>query len=148
MERAAVIASDGRRAAQVYMAPFAGAEVRKKNRDVLDQLHRLCGLSAAELSQGWRVGIVAQVGALEAPLSISREVCRKVGANLMAFRSERIQPGVNAEESAPEGYQQRQDMVCLTSWVTLSQYWVLNFITLSFITAINCFGSLTSSAFI
>ena len=106
MERAAVIASDGRRAAQVYMAPFAGADVRKKNRDVLDQLHRLCGLSAAELSQGWRVGIVAQVGALEVPLSISREVCRKVGANLMAFRSERIQPGVNAEESAPEGYQQ------------------------------------------
>ena len=34
------------------------------------------------------------------------------------------------------------------SWVTLSGYWVLNFITLGFITPINCFGSLTSSVFI
>ena len=40
---------------------------------------------------------------------------------------------------------------CLTpaSWVTLSQYLVLNFITFGwFITPINCFRSLTSSVFI
>ena len=110
MERAAVLASSGQRAAQVFMAPFAGADTRRKNKAVLDALHRLCGLSASELSQGWRVGIVAQVGALETPRTISRAVCRKVGANMMAFRSERIQPGVNAEESAPEAYQHRQDM--------------------------------------
>ena len=110
MERAAALASEGRRAAQVFMAPFAGADVRKKNKTVVDALHSLCGLSAADLSQGWRVGIVAQVGTLETPLSISQSVCRKVGANFMAFRSERIQPGVNAEDSAPDGYQHRQDM--------------------------------------
>jgi hypothetical protein len=110
MERAAAIASQGRRAAQVFMAPFAGAELRKQNRGVIDALHALCGLSAADLSQGWRVGIVTQVGAVEVPLPISPEVCRKVGANMMAFRSERIQPGVNAEESAPDDYQHRQAM--------------------------------------
>ena len=110
MERAAVISSEGRRAAQVFMAPFAGATTRKENKTVLDALHRLCGLSTAELSQGWRVGIVAQVGEVERPLNVSPQVCRKVGANLMAFRSERIQPGVNAEETAPDGYQHRQEM--------------------------------------
>ncbi len=110
MERAAVIASEGRRGAQVFMAPFAGAPDRRRNRRILDRLHELCELSPAELSQGWRVGLVAQVGSLPEPLPISRAVCRKVGANLMAFRSERIQPGVNAEESAPDGYQHRQDM--------------------------------------
>ena len=74
------------------------------------KLHRMCGLSASDVSRGWRVGIVAQVGQLETPVALSSTVARKVGANLMAFRSERIQPGVNAEASAPEAYQHRQDM--------------------------------------
>ena len=110
MERAAVLASDGRRAAQVMMGPFASKEVRKTNRDQIARLHQLCGLTRDEVSRGWRVGIVAQVGTLKQPVPITREVSRKVAANLMAFRSERIQPGVNAEESAPDAYQSRQDM--------------------------------------
>ncbi len=43
-------------------------------------------------------------------VALPREVARKVGANLLAFRSERIQPGVNQEEAAPPAYQVRQDM--------------------------------------
>jgi hypothetical protein len=35
---------------------------------------------------------------------------RKIGANLMALRSERIQPGVNQEDKAPAPYHERQDM--------------------------------------
>jgi hypothetical protein len=110
MERASVVASAGKRAAQVFMAPFAGAETRKKNRRQMARLHSLCGLTSAELSQGWRVGIVAQVGYVPEAMDIDVGLCRKVGANMMAFRSERIQPGVNAEESAPDAYQHRQDM--------------------------------------
>lgn len=110
IEQAAVLASVGRRAAQVFMAPFAGGDQRKLNQKAIDKLHKICGLSGHEQSVGWRVGLVAQVGTVETPLPISESVCRKVGANLMAFRSERIQPGVNAEESAPSAYQKRQDM--------------------------------------
>jgi hypothetical protein len=110
MERAAVIASGGTRGAQVFMAPFAGADTRQANKAQMAHLHQMCGLSAGEQSRGWRVGIVAGVGQLETPLPISESVLRKVGANLMAFRSERIQPGVNAEASAPAAYQDRQDM--------------------------------------
>ena len=110
MERATAIASIGRRSAQVFMAPFAGAETRKKNKRKMARLHALCGLTSSDLAQGWRVGIVAQVGYTKNPLPIGQDTCRKVGANLMAFRSERIQPGVNAEESAPDAYQHRQDM--------------------------------------
>ena len=110
MERAAVIASYGRRKAQVLMGPFANQDVRKTNRAVIDRIHSLCGLSAAAVAEGWRVGLVAQVGAVEQSLPLSESTARKVGANLMAFRSERIQPGVNAEDSAPDEYQHRQDM--------------------------------------
>jgi len=110
IEQAAVIASVGRRAAQVFMAPFAGRSHRKENQAVMAKLHQICGLSAHDQSLGWRVGLVAQVGCVETPRAISESVCRKVGANLMAFRSERIQPGVNAEESAPAAYQERQEM--------------------------------------
>jgi hypothetical protein len=35
---------------------------------------------------------------------------RKLGADLLAFRSERIQPGVNHEDKAPAQYKARQDM--------------------------------------
>ncbi len=110
MERAAVIASNGLRMAQVIQGPFSSGSARKENRPLLKALHEMCGLSRTEIARGWRVGLVAQAGAVEHPVSISREVCRKVGANLMAFRSERIQPGVNQEDSAPDVYHSRQDM--------------------------------------
>lgn len=110
MERAAVIASAGRRQAQIFMAPFAGKASRKANAAVLQRINALCGLNSAEVGRGWRVGLVAQVGTVPEPMAISGPTARKVGANLMAFRSERIQPGVNAEESAPDAYQARQDM--------------------------------------
>ncbi|HND34693.1 MAG TPA: hypothetical protein PLA94_32040, partial [Myxococcota bacterium] len=61
-------------------------------------------------STGWRVALVAQVGAVAEPSPIPEALCRKIGANLLAARSERIQPGVNAEEKAPAAYQKRQDM--------------------------------------
>ena len=111
MERAAVIASDGTRRAQVLIAPFTRSR-RKENRVPLESLETLCGLSPAERSAGWRVALVAQVGqAVEAErVHLPDGLSRKLGANLMAFRSERIQPGVNQEEKAPPQYQSRQDM--------------------------------------
>jgi hypothetical protein len=110
MERAAIIVSDGSRMAQVFQAPFSSAERREENSAVLKQLHSMVGLRGADQSQGWRIGLVAQVGTVADPLPISRATCRKLGANLMAFRSERIQPGVNADNKAPKKYHQRQDM--------------------------------------
>jgi hypothetical protein len=111
MERAAVIASGGTRRAQVFMAPLCGA-LRERNRAKLAEIEQLAGLTAADRSQGWRVAIVAQVGFATAEERIPGEPAawRKIGANLMAMRSERIQPGVNNEESAPAAYQARQDM--------------------------------------
>lgn len=113
MERAAVVASCGRRRAQVFSAPFCSEPRRKENRPMLRAIEEMCGLTSAERAQGWRVALVAQVGgALPGEeVSLSRELCRKIGANLMAFRSERIQPGSNADESAPEEYQHDQGMV-------------------------------------
>jgi hypothetical protein len=110
MERAAVIASAGRRQAQIFMAPFSDKEARKANKAAMAELSRMCGLDAADAAEGWRIGLVAQVGAVAEPVALSAATARKVGGNLMAFRSERIQPGVNAEESAPSAYQNRQDM--------------------------------------
>jgi hypothetical protein len=110
MERAAVIASAGRRQAQIFMAPFSDKEARKANKAAMAELSRMCGLDAADAAEGWRIGLVAQVGAVAEPVALSAATARKVGGNLMAFRSERIQPGVNAEESAPLAYQNRQDM--------------------------------------
>jgi hypothetical protein len=110
MERAAVIASDGLRLAQVIQGPFASLQTRRDNRELILALHQMCGLTRAELARGWRIGLVCQVGAVSEPIAVSRSICRKVGANLMAFRSERIQPGVNQEDSAPEAYHSRQDM--------------------------------------
>lgn len=112
LERAALIASRGRRKAQVFMAPFCGAPAAK-NAKVIRRLERLVGLTAAQRTNGWRVALVGQIGEV-APDEQMREVTpgawRKLGANLLAFRSERIQPGVNAEDQAPPQYQQRQDM--------------------------------------
>lgn len=111
LERAAVIASEGQRRAQIFMNPFCD-EHRKTNAKAARALAKLCGLSAADRMAGWRPVLVSQVGdALPAErLNLGRELYRKIGANLVAFRSERIQPGVNAEERAPAPYQSRQDM--------------------------------------
>ena len=105
MERASILASHGSRRAQVFLAPFCDSGLHP-------ELEALAGMSAADRRAGWRVALVAQVGEAipTERVAISRETCRKVGANLMAFRSERIQPGVNQEEKAPAAYQKRQDM--------------------------------------
>ncbi len=111
MERAAIIASGGRRMAQVFLAPFT-SDRRARNETVLRDLERIGGLTAADRAQGWRLALVAQVG--EVPeaerIEAAPQTFRKLGANLLAFRSERIQPGVNQEKSAPEGYHKRQEM--------------------------------------
>lgn len=110
-ERAAVIASSGARQAQLFQAPFCGKQ-KAKNQTIIRKLQKLGGLSPQERSQGWRLAMVIQVGQVahaQRP-QISASTYRAVGANLMAFRSERIQPGVNQEDKAPEAYQQRQDM--------------------------------------
>ncbi|MCB9740688.1 MAG: hypothetical protein H6747_15600 [Deltaproteobacteria bacterium] len=111
IERAEVIASEGRRRAQVLMAPFCGRG-REKNRPILRAIEELCGISPTERAAGWRVALVAQVGEVPEPeqITLPQGLWRKLGANLLALRSERIQPGVNAEEKAPEPFQQRQDM--------------------------------------
>ncbi len=112
MERAAVIASAGRRRAQVHSAPFCSAARQKDNKAVLHAIEEMCGLTRAERSQGWRVALVTQVGeAVEAErVAISAETCRRLGANLVAFRSERIQPGINHDDKAPVAYHNRQEM--------------------------------------
>lgn len=112
MERAALIASHGRRKAQVFMRPFCG-EAKSENGSLIRELERMIGLSAAQRTAGWRIALVAQVGEVPEDEQMSRvgeETWRKLGANLVAFRSERIQPGVNAEEKAPDEYQHRQEM--------------------------------------
>lgn len=111
LERAVVIASGGRRMANIVQVPFVG-EPRQANRDAIAQLESLAGLSTRDRAAGWRIGFVAQVGEVSASArpSIAAETYRKVGANILAFRSERIQPGVNAEDKAPPQYQGRQDM--------------------------------------
>lgn len=111
LERAAVVASEGRRRALVHLAPLCGALARE-NRDALRELSELCALSARERAEGWCVSLVAQVGyaADEERLEAPRADWRALGACLLALRSERIQPGVNHEPKAPPQYHQRQDM--------------------------------------
>ena len=112
MERATVIASAGQRRAQVFSAPFCGGPREQRNGPMIRAIEELCGVGTAERARGWRVAMVAQVGTA-APgeeIAIGQELSRKLGANLMAFRSERIQPGVNQEESAAPEYHERQDM--------------------------------------
>ncbi len=111
MERAAVIASGGNRMAQVFMQPFCGRG-RRDDKPVAHALEELCGLTMQERALGWRVALVAQVGQVPASKrpDVPVQTLRKIGANLMAFRSERILPGVNAEEKAPPEYQTRQPM--------------------------------------
>ncbi len=111
LERAVVIASGGRRMTNIVQIPFVG-EPRQANRSAIGQLESLAGLSARDRAAGWRIGFVAQVGAVSSATrpKVDAETYRKLGANILAFRSERIQPGVNAEEKAPPQYQSRQEM--------------------------------------
>lgn len=109
MERAAVVASCGRRRANVIVRPFCDNTHRTTNAAQIEQLEALIGLTPQQRSKGWRLRMVVQVGAVEDPLNIARETYRKLGANLLSFRSERIQPGVNQEDKAPPQYQRRQE---------------------------------------
>ncbi len=111
MERAAVIASGGARRGQGLMAPFCGGTA-KANDGIIRKLEKLCGLGATERAGGWRLQLAMQVGeALHAErVPLTPSTARKLGANLLAFRSERVQPGVNQEQSAPPAYQVRQSM--------------------------------------
>ena len=99
----------GARRAQVFMRPFCGIEANKGR---LQPLEKLAGLTPADKRAGWRIALVTQVGTAKEDerVNIPQATLRKIGANLLAFRSERIQPGVNQEERAPTPYQQRQEM--------------------------------------
>ena len=110
MERAAVVASQGKRAANVFMAPFSGPELRSTNRSIIRELEDLCQLSAADRRGGWGLQLVAQVGQVADRFAMEPGLYRKLGANLLSLRSERIQPGVNMEDKAPSAYQVRQGM--------------------------------------
>jgi hypothetical protein len=110
VERAAVLASGGHRQANVLMRAFSGAAAQTAQVDVFRRIETLAGLGEADRAAGWRIAFVAQVGATANPLPLDPAHCRKLGATLLALRSERIQPGVNAEEKAPPAYQARQDM--------------------------------------
>ncbi|MFO0679221.1 MAG: hypothetical protein U0169_22020 [Polyangiaceae bacterium] len=110
LERAAMVASGGRRRAQVFLEPL-DASTRERAAAVRE-LEELAGISAEERRRGARIGAIAQVGEAIDPerVTLDATTWRTLGANMLAFRSERIQPGVNAEESAPVGYQKRQAM--------------------------------------
>ena len=88
LERGAVLASSGRRRANVFIGPFH----RKEHPGPLAELERLCGLDARDRARGWTVALVAQVGTAAdgEGLDIPPATCRKLAANLLAFRSERI----------------------------------------------------------
>jgi hypothetical protein len=111
VERAAIIASEGKRRANVQMRPFSG-QLARANQPRLAALEALCGITAEDRAAGWRIALVAQVGEVDPTEQIAapHDLWRRLGANLMAFRSERIQPGVNHEEKAPREYQARQTM--------------------------------------
>ncbi len=111
LERAVVVASEGRRRAQILVDPFL-EDAGRKRAPALRKLEAQIGLTPAERREGWRIAMVAQVGTArpESRIDMPRETWRKLGANLMSFRSERIQPGVNQEKKAPPPYQERQDM--------------------------------------
>lgn len=110
-ERAVVVASGGRRKAQVFMRPFTDDNL-EANRRCIKHLASVAGVTPAMRRKGWRIAFVAQVGQVEEDErpDIQPTTYRKIGANMLSFRSERILPSVNQEESAPEPYQQPQDM--------------------------------------
>jgi hypothetical protein len=115
VERGVVIASEGRRRAQLLAEPFVIDPARKDAKAHaarIRQLETKIGLTGAERRAGWRISLVAQVGVAieDERVEFSPGVCRKLAANILSFRSERIQPGVNQEKKAPPQYHQRQDM--------------------------------------
>ncbi len=112
LERAVVIASRGRRRAQIHMTPFLERSPHRQKQQALRELESMCGFVRRDRRQGWRIAFVAQVGQAIASerVELSAGLARKLGANMLAFRSERIQPGVNQDHSAPPVYQQRQEM--------------------------------------
>ncbi|MCG3171973.1 MAG: hypothetical protein GMKNLPBB_00114 [Myxococcota bacterium] len=112
MERATAVASRGTRKAQIFMEPFCSEPRRRDNKPMLHALEEMCAITPAEKAMGWRVALVAQTGEVppEEQMKLPDSLWRKTGANLMALRSERIQPGVNQDKSAPPCYQERQDM--------------------------------------
>jgi hypothetical protein len=111
LERAVPIASQGRRRAQAFLEPFASQDRLDAHPELIRALEDLAGMTSAERRQGWRVHMVAQVGQVaDTMANVTPETWRALGANLLSFRSERIQPGVNAEAKAPPSYQGRQDM--------------------------------------
>jgi hypothetical protein len=109
VERAAALASCGLRRANVILAPFSG-EHASNNEAAIREIEAAAGVSPAQRAAGFRVAFVAQIGNVPDSTPLPRAACRTIGANLMAFRSERIQPGVNAEEKAPPQFHARQDM--------------------------------------
>lgn len=111
MERAAVVSSQGTRRANVVQSPFSMA-TRPANLKTILELEEIGGLALSDRLKGWRLALVAQVGAVPANerITLPKATWRKLGANLVSLRSERIQPGVNQEKTAPDQYQQRQEM--------------------------------------
>src|SRR5689334_18563759 len=108
MDGAAAIASAGTRRAHDFLEPSEQPE----DAAALRQLAALVAPTSSEGAAGWRISLVAQVGAVpeEERVPMERTTARRLGAALLALRSERIQPGVNAEPSAPASYQARQPM--------------------------------------
>ena len=111
LERAVVVASQGARRAQVIQTAFCSS-MRARNGSAIAELEQMCGLSLQDRQDGWSVAMVVQVGSArpEERVELPEPLWRKLGADLLAFRSERIQPGVNQEDKAPAQYQLRQDM--------------------------------------
>jgi hypothetical protein len=71
MERAVVLASEGKRQAQIFLAPFCSAERQRENAEILNALEKRIGLSPADRALGWRIRLIAQVGQIPTPLPIS-----------------------------------------------------------------------------
>jgi len=105
VERAEVLASAGSQRANVLSAPFCAQD----QPPALRELEDLAGLTRSQRSEGWRIAFVAQVGHAATP-GFTPALSRKLGAAVVALRSERIQPGVNAEHKAPAQFHARQDM--------------------------------------
>jgi hypothetical protein len=109
-ERAVALSSNGQRKALVHSLPFCGKN-QKENQKYIQELEALCALSTKEKSEACEVSMVVQVGYVQTQEQLSFQgLDRKLAANFLAFRSERIQPGVNHEPKAPAQYQQRQEM--------------------------------------
>jgi hypothetical protein len=108
-ERGVVVASGGRARAAVHMAPLRPSD--PDSSAALRELETVVGLTDEERRQGYHVALVAQVGDVAATdLHMSEERRQRLGAALLALRSERIQPGVNNEATAPAPYLKRQQM--------------------------------------